>query len=129
MIIKFSQRWVFPLDARGDVNREFPQHWLGEVPIDIAAAAIAAGAAAPVTTLNAEQLAELEAAKPKPPSPPPVEHTAFVEQLRAEAAAIVTASDSDILKAYQPLAPVADQAPPPKPAVSRVPRAPRKPRS
>lgn len=127
IILEFLTGYTHLLDPRGDVTRSFPQHWRGEVELDIAAAAIVAG----VARATSPHSPELEAAiadhsAPKPSGPTP-DQSAFVASLRAEAAAIVTASDTEILAAYQPpVGAPAPAAPAPKPAVPRAPRAPRK---
>jgi hypothetical protein len=130
VIVEFLRAWTHTLDLRGDVTRSFPQHWRGEVGVDVAAAAIVAGVARPIsdeTPELASAIADLLAAKPQAPTP---DQVGFVATIRAEAAAIVQATDAEIIAAYQP--PAASEAPAVpaaaavKPPAARAPRAPRK---
>ncbi len=45
LIVKFNKSWFYNEDADGNVRRNIPPHWLGELPDDVAAAAIFEGAA------------------------------------------------------------------------------------
>jgi hypothetical protein len=127
IIVEFLAGYTHRLDPRGDVTRSFPQHWRGEVELDIAAAAIVAGAARATAAHSPELEAAIAAHSAPKPSGPSPDQSAFVASLRAEAAAIVTASDTEILAAYQPpAASTPAVAAAPKPAAPRAPRVPRK---
>lgn len=128
VVVEFSSAWSHALDKGHNVTRSFPQHWRGELELEIAAAAIVAG----VATASGPHTEELEAAIAAlraPPPAPSADHKAFVGAIRAEAVAIATATDEEILQAYKPPADPQPTAPAPAPAAKPIaPRAPRAPR-